>query len=72
VSQWGWKPGNYIAQNDLLAAIRSVQSMGGPGKREEGRGREKPSFFFFGLLLPLAAVIGSWVLEGGPVSAAAG
>ena len=37
--------------------------MGGPGKRQEGRGREKPSFFFLGLLLPLAAVIGSWILD---------
>ena len=62
----------HIPQNDLLAAIHSVLSMGGPGKRQEGRGREKPSFFFFGLLLPLAAVIGSWILEGGQVSAAAG
>ena len=62
----------HIPQNDLLAAIRSVLSVGGPGKRQEGRGREKPSFLFLGLLLPLAAVIGSWILEGGQVSAAAG
>ena len=29
----------HIPQNDLLAAIRSVLSVGGPGKRQEGRGR---------------------------------
>lgn len=33
--------------------------MGGPGRRQEGRGREKPSFFPLYLPLPLVAVISS-------------